>query len=236
MDVMENYLTIGTMSVFVATSSEKKCPVVIVIQEIFGVNHHIKDICLRFARAGYIAIAPEIFHRKGKHITADYTEREAIMPLLRMISNDDLVSDIRAVMNFLPELPNADASKVFTVGYCVGGFAALLSATELPISGAVSFYGAGIVRKRDGLKLNPFVEKLSESKCPLLLFFGEKDISISEADRFEIRKILDENHVPHEMIVFGAADHGFFCDQRRTYHPESAKISWEKTLEWLRKL
>lgn len=236
MNVMENYLTIGTMSAFVATSTEKKCPVVIVIQEIFGVNSHIKDVCRRFAREGYIAIAPEIFHRQGHHITAGYTEREAIMPLLRMISNDELVSDIRAVMNFLPELPNADTSKVFTVGYCVGGFAALLASTELPISGAVSFYGAGIVRPREGLKLFPFVEKLSETKCPLLLFFGEQDISITEGDRFELRRVLDENHVPHEMIVFGAADHGFFCDQRRTYHPESAKISWEKTLEWLRRL
>lgn len=240
MTVMENFLTIGTpsgtMPVFVASGSGEKCPVVIVIQEVFGVNNHIKEICRRFAREGFLAIAPEIFHRKGHHITAGYTEREAIMPLLKMISNDDLISDIRDVMNFLPELPNADTSKVFTVGFCVGGFASLLASTELPITGAISFYGAGVVRPREGLKLSPFVEKLADSKSPLLLFFGEHDASIPEADRFEIRRVLDENHVPHEMVVFGGADHGFFCDERKTYHPESASISWKKSLNWLKKL
>lgn len=238
---MENYLTVGTpagaMPVYTAAPEKKDhCPVIIVIQEVFGVNHHIQDICRRFAKEGYLALAPEIFHRKGQHITAPYGEREAIMPLLGMLTNEDLVSDIRDVISFLPELPNADTAKVFTVGFCVGGFASLLAATELPLQGAVSFYGAGLVRPREGLKLSPFVEKLSASKCPLLLFFGEQDASIPEADRFEIRRVLDENHVPHEMMVFGEADHGFFCDERKTFHRTSAQTAWDKTLNWLQSL
>ena len=237
MTIMENYLTIGTpsgaMPVFAAAPANKKCPVIIVIQEVFGVNNHIKEICRRFAGEGYLAIAPEIFHRKGQHITAPYGEREAIMPLLGMLSNDDLISDIRDVVAFLPELSNADTTKVFTIGFCVGGFASLLASTELPLTGAISFYGAGLVRPREGLKLSPFVEKLPNSKCPLLLFFGERDASIPEADRFEIRRVLDENHVPHEMIVYTEADHGFFCDERRTYHSDAASLSWKKTLQWI---
>jgi carboxymethylenebutenolidase len=139
-------------------------------------------------------------------------------------------------MNFLSNIPNADSSRVFTIGFCVGGFASLLAATELPLTGAISFYGAGLVRPREGLKLSPFVEKLADVKCPLLMFFGEQDASIPEADRFEIRKVLDENHVPHEMIVYGEADHGFFCNERKTYHAASAKNAWEKSLLWIRTL
>ncbi len=240
MKIMENYLTIGTpsgaMPVYTAAPENQNCPVVIVIQEVFGVNHHIKDICGRLAREGFLAMAPELFHRKGQHITAEYTAREAIMPLLGLLSNEDLISDIRDVVNFLPEIHNADTSKIFTMGFCVGGFGSLLAATELPITGAISFYGAGLVRPREGLKLSPFVEKLADVKCPLLLFFGEQDASIPEADRFEIRRVLNENHVPHEMIVYGEADHGFFCDERKTYHRTSAKDAWEKSLHWLRNL
>jgi carboxymethylenebutenolidase len=240
MNVMENYLMVGTpsgsMPVFAAAPESGKCPVMIVLQEAFGVNDHIKNVCRKFAREGFLALAPEIYHRKGQHITVPYGNREAIMPLLGTLSNEDILSDIRDVISFLPELSNADTSKVFTIGFCVGGFASLLAATELPLTGAVSFYGGGLVRPREGFHLKPFVENLPESHCPLLLFFGEQDASIPESDRFEVRRVLDENHVPHEMIVFGEADHGFFCDERKTFHPESARMAWEKTLNWLRNL
>lgn len=238
MKIMENFLTVGTpsgaMSVFVSAPEGKKSPVVIVIQEVFGVNEHIKSVCKRLASEGYTAVAPEIFHRMGPHVTAAYGDRDAIMPLLGKLSHDDLLSDIRDVISFLPELPSADASKVFALGFCVGGFASLLAATQLPLAGSVAFYGAGVVRPREGLKLTPFVEKLADVKCPLLLFYGEKDVSIPESDRFEIRRVLDENHVPHELILFGDADHGFFCDERKSYHAASARSAWEKTLNWLK--
>jgi carboxymethylenebutenolidase len=240
MNVMENYLTIGTssgvMSVFTAAPESRKCPVVIVIQEIFGVNSHIKDVCRRLAAEGFLAMAPEIFHRSGNHITADYTEKEDIMPIFRLLSNENLISDLSAVINFLPELACADTDKVFTMGFCVGGFASVLAATELSIQGAVSFYGAGVVRRREGLKISSYLEKLHQTKCPVLLFYGEKDVSIPESDRFEILRVLDENQIPHEVVVFEHADHGFFCDERRTYHQESASVAWKKTLQWMRSL
>ena len=240
MRVTENYLTIGTpsgsMSVFTAAPEGKKCPVIIVLQEIFGVNSHIKDVCRRLAKEGFLAMAPEVFHREGNHITADYTERELIMPLFRLLTNESLISDVRDVINFLPKLASADIEKIFTLGFCVGGFAAVLAATELPLKGAVSFYGAGVVRPREGLKIGPYLDKLQEIKCPLLLFYGEKDVSIPESDRFELRRVLDKNHIPHEMVVLSHADHGFFCDERRTYHQGSAAEAWKKTLEWLRSL
>jgi carboxymethylenebutenolidase len=239
--VMENYLYIGTpsgsMPAFVTSNNGgEKRPVIIVIQEIFGVNSHIKDVCRRFANEGFLAIAPEIFHRFGKHITASYSDREAVMPFLGKLSNENLISDVRDVLGFLPDLPNADTDRVFIVGFCVGGFASVLAATELPLHGAISFYGAGVVRAREGIALKPYLEKLPDVKCPLLLFYGEKDASIPESDRFEIRRVLDENHVPHELIVFGDADHGFFCDERKSYHRRSADEAWKKTMDWIRKV
>jgi carboxymethylenebutenolidase len=238
--IMDNYLNVGTpsgsMPVFVTAPEGGRHPVVIVLQEAFGVNHHIKDVCHRFAEQGFVALAPEIYHRKGHHITVPYSEREKIMPLLGTLTNDDLISDVRDVISFLPDLPNVDSSKVFTVGFCVGGFASLLCATELPLTGAISFYGGGVVRPREGFQIHPFLDKLGEVKTPLLLFFGEEDASIPESDRFEIRRVLDENHVPHEMIVFGEADHGFFCDERKTYHAKSSREAWAKTLDWIKRL
>ena len=208
----------------------------IVIQEIFGVNHHIKEVCRRFAREGYLAMAPEIFHRKGKHITAEYGSRDAIMPFLSTMKNEDLISDVRDVMDFLPEIPHADAANVFIVGFCVGGFASVLAATELSLSGAISFYGAGVVRSREGISLRPYLDKLADVKCPLLLFYGEMDASIPESDRFEIRRVLDENHVPHEFVVYGHADHGFFCDERKSFNAEASQDAWKKVLSWTSEL
>lgn len=240
--ISENLLSVGTpsgaMSVFTAApeSAGGKLPVMIVIQEIFGVNHHIKEVCRRFAREGCLAVAPEIFHRQGQHLTAPYGDREAIRPLLSSLTNETLISDVRDVMNFLSELPSADLRGVFTVGFCVGGFASVLAATELPLAGAISFYGAGVVRPREGILLRPYLDKLPDVKCPLLLFYGEKDASIPEEDRFEIRRVLDENHVPHEMIVYGEADHGFFCDERKSYAHDAAVDAWKKALAWTEKL
>ncbi len=235
--IMENFLTIGTpsgsMPVFMAAPEGEKLPVIIVIQEIFGVNEHIKNVCRRLAGEGYIALAPELFHRQGTHITVPYSDRDSAQPLLAALTNEDLVSDIRDVISFLRELPQAETSKVFTLGFCAGGFASLLAATKLQITGAISFYGSGVVRPREGIQLRPFAPKLSDVRSPLLMFFGEKDASIPEGDRFEIRRVLDENHIPHELVVFGEADHGFFCDERKSYHAASAKLAWEKMIGWL---
>lgn len=239
---MENYLTVptndGDMCTFVVAppSPETKCPVVIVFQEAFGVNGHIRSICQRLAQEGFLAIAPELYHRQGKHLQFDYSDKSGFLSQMEKLSNTFLLEDTRATLEFLKSIPSADLQNVFTLGFCMGGFTSLLSATEFPLRGAVSFYGAGVVRERPGIGLKPFVSALSQSKAPLLMFFGEEDVSISESDRSAIHSVLSETHISHEMVVFGQADHGFFCDERKTFHHASATRAWEKTIFWLNHL
>jgi carboxymethylenebutenolidase len=239
--IMENYLNVetkeGPMDIFTcAPEGDQKLPVVIVLQEAFGVNHHIKDVCQRLAGEGYLVLAPELYHRVERHLSVSYTDREKIFPLLQELTNEALLHDLEATIHFVWSLPRADIRNVFTMGFCMGGFTSLLAATHFPLRGAISFYGGGVVNKRKGIGFSPILNQLPDSKSPLLLFFGESDASIPESDRFAIRKVLDEAHVPHEMHVFGEADHGFFCDERKTYHQVAAKAAWKKSLEWMKQL
>lgn len=236
---MENYLTVptssGPMDIFVAASeTQSKQPVIIVLQEAFGVNSHIKNICQRLSREGYVAVAPELFHRKGRHLQIDYSDRKAFLPLLGELTNDDLIDDIEATVNFLTDLPSADTSLVFTIGFCMGGFASLLSATKFKLSGAVSYYGAGVSRAREGIGLMPFTEYFSAIHCPVLLFFGANDASINQEDREKIKVALDKNSVEYQLEVYPGCDHGFFCDERKSFNQELASQSWKQTLQWLK--
>lgn len=238
---MENYLSVetkdGPMDIFTcAPEGDQKLPVVVVLQEAFGVNHHIKNVCQRLAKEGFFVLAPELYHRVERHLTVSYTDRDKIFPLLQDLSNAKLLRDLEATIHFVWNLPRADIRNVFTLGFCMGGFTSLLAAIHFPLKGAISFYGSGVVSNRKGIGLSPILNELTGSKAPLLLFFGESDASIPESDRFAIRRVLDEAHVPHGMQVFGEADHGFFCDERKTYNQAAAKAAWKKALEWMRQL
>jgi carboxymethylenebutenolidase len=236
---MENYLTVptssGPMDIYVAApETHSKQAVIIVLQEAFGVNSHIKDICQRFSQEGYLAVAPELFHRSARHLQIDYTDRKAFLPLLGELSNDDLLADIDSTIDFLQDLPSADTSQIFTIGFCMGGFASLLAATKFDLSGSISYYGAGVSRAREGIGLMPFTDNFSEITCPLLLFFGAGDASINQEDREKMKKALDKNSLQYEMEVFPGCDHGFFCDARKTFNQAFASESWKKTLQWLK--
>ena len=237
MTITKNFLTAetksGLMDIYVA-SPALKAPVVIVLQEAFGVNHHIRSICDRLAENGFLAAAPELFHRQGRKIEVAYAERQSIYPLLHKLTNQGIIQDIRDTINFLDNLPLADIREVATLGFCMGGFASALAATELNIKKAVSFYGSGIVRPREGFELKPFAPKLSQVKAKTMFFFGGKDASIPEEDVTVIRAELKKSKSSHSVMVFENSDHGFFCDERKSYDAEAAETAWGKTLEFLK--
>lgn len=237
---MRNFLTTetsqGFMDIFIAApESKEKAPVVIVLQEAFGVNHHIRSICERLAQEGFLAAAPELYHREGKHVEVDYSNRPAIMPLLARLTNQGIIQDVRETINFLDNLPGADLQNISVMGFCVGGFASALVASKLSVKKMVSFYGAGMVRPREGFELKPIVNELPQIKAKSLLFFGGQDASIPLGDREAIQAKLHEAKVPYDFVVFDKSDHGFFCDERKSFDEESAKIAWEKTLTFLKK-
>lgn len=233
-----NFLTAetasGLMDVYVSSPiAEQKLPVVIVLQEAFGVNHHIRSICDRLASQGFFAAAPDLFHREGRRIEVPYTDRRSFMPLLGNLKNSEIIEDVRDTLKFLEDLPTPDLSNVSTMGFCVGGFASALVATELNLKKMISFYGGGMVHRRDGIGLEPIVEKLGKIRSPCLFFFGGKDASISHDDIGTIEKKLSSSGVPFEVDIFETSDHGFFCDERKTYNQVDASIAWKKSIRFL---
>jgi carboxymethylenebutenolidase len=225
----------GLMDVYVAAPAPgPRVPVVIVLQEAFGVNAHIRGICDRLASEGFLAAAPELFHRLGRRVEVPYGDRKLILPYLGKLTNADLVSDVRACINFLDNLPRADTSSVSIVGFCVGGLGAVLCGTKLGLKKIVSFYGAGLVHPREGIALAPLLNDLGQIKARCLFFFGGQDASIPAEDISEVEKKLTASKVPFEVRIFADADHGFFCDERKSYHPEAARSAWIKTVEFLK--
>ena len=235
----KNFLTVetqsGLMDVFIASPElPGKYPVVLVFQEAFGVNSHIRDICERLAREGFLAAAPELYHRAGRRIEITYVNRKEFMPLIEALTNEEIIQDAQDTILFLKNLPQADHSQISSLGFCVGGFASVLCALNLKFSRAVSFYGAGMVNPRAGFSLRPIVNELSRMHSQCLFFFGGSDASIPHTDITIIEKKLTEGEVPFEVTIFPDSDHGFFCDQRKSYNQRDSSVAWIKTLKFLR--
>ncbi len=239
MTVSGNFLTCetqqGLMDIYVASPvSKEKVPVVIVLMEAFGVNAHIRSICDRLAAEGFLAAAPDLFHREGRKIEVAYSDRKDIMPLLGRLTNQGIIQDVRNTINFLEDLPAVNTQVVHILGFCVGGFASVLCATKLKVDKMISFYGGGMVHPRDGIGLTPIVSDMASIKSKCLYFFGGQDASISHEDILVIEKKLTSSKVKFEVVIFEKSDHGFFCDERKTYDQESATVAWNKTLNFLR--
>jgi carboxymethylenebutenolidase len=220
----------GPMNAYlVVPDAGPSAPGVVVIQEAFGVNHHIRDVCQRFAREGYVALAPEIFHRTGAGLNFAYNDFMAARPHMAALTNDGLASDIHIALNELRQ----HSSRVGVVGFCVGGLSTFIAACRTKPDASVSFYGGGLVHVRPGFKLRPPLDEADSISAPILCFFGEKDAGISQADVDTVRAKLDTLSVAHEVVTYPNAGHGFFCDERAgAYEPASAADAWRRTLEW----
>ncbi len=208
-------------------------PGVIVIQEIFGVNDHIRDVTRRFAQQGYVAIAPAIYQRLAPGFETGYTA-EAI-DIGRSYKNqtkaDELLSDIQATIDYLYSLPKVKKTGVGTIGFCFGGHVVYLVSTLPQIKATASFYGAGITNWKPGEEGKATVESTPDIKGKLYAFFGIEDASITQEQVDTIEKALQDNNIPHQVFRYAGAEHGFFCDQRGSYNTEAATDAWPKVLE-----
>ena len=223
----------GDMDAFLAEpDGTGRGPAVVVVPEAFGVNTHIREVCRRFAREGYTAIAPDIFHRAGKGLVFGYTDWEKIAPFFSELTNDGLETDVRAALGHVRSLGHVDPARVGAIGFCVGGFAAFLAACRMDVASSVSFYGGGIVSER-GFAMKPVLPEAEKIRGPILLFFGAQDKNIPlDEDVARVRERLSKLGKTFEVQVYEKAGHGFFCDERAAYEPDAAKDAWRRTLEW----
>jgi dienelactone hydrolase len=224
----------GSMDAFlVEPESKAKGPAVVVVPEAFGVNSHIKDVCRRFAKEGFVAIAPDIFHRSGKGLVFAYGDWGKIAPVFATLSNDTLETDIRACLEHARTLAGVDPRKVGVTGFCVGGLATFVAACRTDAASFVAFYGGGIVEARPGLALQPALPEAGKIRAPILLFFGSRDKHIPQSDVSAIGDELRSQGKVHGIKVYDA-DHGFFCEERASFEPGAAKDAWHRTLDWFK--
>lgn len=221
----------GPMELYEVTPARASCAV-IVIQEAYGVNEHIRDVTRRFAAAGFHAVAPTMFHRAGGG-TAPYDDFSAVVPLFRGMTDDGVVADVDATVAHLRHA-GFDERRIGLVGFCFGGRVTFLVATRRRLGAAVGFYGGGIVTSRIRL-FEPLIGEAGKLATPWLGLFGDEDAMIPVADVEWLRAALDrETTVPHEIVRYAGAAHGFHCDVRPYYDEAAAKDGWRCTLDWLR--
>lgn len=221
----------GMMGVFTVTPEAAPRGAIIVLQEAFGVNAHMKEMCRRFAEEGYLAAAPELFHRFGESFEVSYEDVEKIFPLLGKTTNAQMLEDITQTFNFLEKTLNA--KNIFSVGYCMGGFASILAAVHLPLTGAISYYGGGMVSKREGIGFSPIVQDFDKIKCSTLFFYGGDDKSISPADIKTVEQNLKDHNKKYTVKVYPGAGHAFSNDDRPSFDAAATEDAWKITLSWL---
>ena len=205
-------------------------PAVLVFMEIFGVNSHIRDVTERVAREGYVAMAPDFFHRTGPGVEYGYDEAgmNGGIALAGQLKADELVADARAAMSFLKRKNYVRADRFGAMGFCVGGHVTYLTACETDIKAAASFYGGGIAAPQGFGGQASTLGRTNGMSGRSLCLFGEKDAYIPMDQVDAIRSALDTSNVPNEVVVYPGADHGFFCDQRDSYNKAAADDAWEK--------
>lgn len=207
-------------------------PAVIVYMEIFGINGHIRDVTERVAREGYLALAPDYFHRTGPGVEYGYDDEGMAkgMALLGRLDADEMVADARATLAWLRDRPDVRGDRIGAMGFCIGGHMTYLTACETDVAAAASFYGGGIAAPRGPGGKTSTVERTGGIRGRILCLFGERDALIPAEQVDRIRVALGEHGVRHDVVVYPGADHGFFCDQRASYQKDAAADAWERTL------
>ncbi len=212
------------------TAGDPSAPhAVIVLQEAFGVNDHIRDVTERFAAAGYYAVAPELFHRTGSQEVA-YDNFPDAMAAMAELNKDGLTQDLLETSTFLQQAGFSVASTGI-VGYCMGGSVAFYAATLGIVGAAASFYGGGVETGRFGLpSLLELAPKLSSGWIGV---YGELDKGIPIDQVEKLRTAVAATDRVSELVRYPDADHGFHCDGRpAVFNADAANDAHRRTLEF----
>jgi carboxymethylenebutenolidase len=221
------------MPAYVATpAGAGPFPAVIVIEEIFGVNSHIRDVTERVAREGYVAIAPDIHHRDapGQELKYDQEGMQKGMALIPKLTAEGFAADMKSTLGYLRGRKDVRGDRIGCMGFCIGGHLAYLAACTTDVKATASFYGGGIASFSPGGGPPTVAQTpgIAQRGGRILCLFGGQD-SMIPADQVDtIRKALADAHVKHEVIVYPSSGHGFFCDQRGSYNPADAADAWER--------
>ncbi|MFE8101401.1 dienelactone hydrolase family protein [Brenneria goodwinii] len=208
-------------------------PIVLVVQEIFGVHHYIQDLCRRLAKQGYMAIAPELYFRQGDpHQYHDV--QQIVAELVSKVPDAQVLSDLDHSANWAIK-NGGDASKLAITGFCWGGRISWLYAAHNPqLKAAVAWYGKFTAPKTINNPQHP-IDIATELNAPVLGLYGAQDGSIPLEQIDKMRQALRAANASAEIVVYPDAGHAFHADYRPSYHAESAQDGWQRMLAWFKK-
>jgi carboxymethylenebutenolidase len=212
-------------------------PVVLVVQEIFGVHEHIKDLCRRLAKVGYLAVAPEMYARQGD--VSGLEDFQQILKIVMKVPDKQVMSDLDAAVEWAKGTGKGDTSKLAITGFCWGGRVVwLYSAHSDKLKAGVAWYGRlAKPSQAPASELQPEypLDLVASLKAPVLGLYGEADHGIPVADVEKMREALKQAGKPGEIVLYPDTPHGFNADYRDSYRKDKAEDGWRKMLDWFKK-
>ncbi|OHX11265.1 dienelactone hydrolase family protein [Chromobacterium sphagni] len=222
----------GTMAGYYARPAQTggPLPLVIVIQEIFGVHEHIKDLCRRLAKHGYLAVAPELYFRHGNPAQAPDTDT-LLRDIVAKVPDGEVQSDLDATWRWAGT-HGADLQRAAVTGFCWGGRQSWLYAARNPaLKAAAAWYGKLEGPVTDNMPRHP-LDIVADLKVPVLGLYGAQDQSIPVASVEKMRAALKLAGKDSDIVIYPDAGHGFNADYRPGYNPKDAQDGWQKMLDW----
>ena len=213
-------------------------PAVLVVSEVFGVHAYIQDICRRFAKLGFVAVAPAFFFRApdGAELPT-LTDFPKIIAIVQTAHLEQVMGDVAATLAWLQAQPFVDPARMVETGFCWGGGQSWMIASRFPqLKASVAWYGP-LARPPEGKGEpgRPYpIDVAGQLKVPVLGLYGGEDKGISAADIAAMRAALASAHNPDEIVVYPQAQHGFHADYRASYDPAAAKDGWARMLAFFR--
>lgn len=209
-------------------------PVVLVVQEIFGVHEHIKDVCRRFAKLGYFGVAPELFARQGD-VSAIGDPKEIIAKVVSKVSDAQVLADLDATVGWAKASGEGNVARLGITGFCWGGrIVWLYAAHSVQLKAGVAWYGR-LTGDRTELQPKYPIDVAAALKAPVLGLYGGADQGIPLRTVEEMRQTLKAAGRPSEIIVYPDAPHAFHADYRQSYRREPAEDGWKRLQQWFKK-
>ena len=213
-------------------ANAKPLPTILVVQEIFGVHEHIRDVCRRFAKAGYLAIAPELYARQGD--VSKITDMKEIMPIVAKVPDAQVMADLDATAAWAAK-NGGDATKVGVTGFCWGGrITWMYAAHNKNLKAGVAWYGVLIRAATENSPRHP-IDVAASLKVPVLGLYGGADTVIPNDPVEKLQGVLKAVKSSSEIILFPETPHGFYADYRPSYRKAVADDAWTKALAWFSK-
>jgi carboxymethylenebutenolidase len=225
----------GEMPAYRARPKEgANLPTILVVQEIFGVHEHIKDICRRLAKRGYLAIAPELYARQGD-VSKMTDFSEIISKVVSQVPDAQVMSDLDATAAWAKSSGEGEIARLGVTGFCWGGRIVWLYAAHNPsVKAGVAWYGR-LVGQADELHPKHPTDLVAELKAPVLGLYGGADTGIPNDTVENFQKLLKENNKQSEIVLYPDTPHGFHADYRPSYKEKEAQDAWQRMLDWFAK-